>query len=318
MIDTSQRVRAARQDAAVFDRPERAWCEVRGDDRVRFLHAMLSNAVEGVGEGSGNRAVLLTDKGKLVADLHVLVGADRILLGPPRERRDAVLETLDRYVIADDVELSPLDLRTVSLVGPRAAELARALFGAAPEAPYDHLAVAWAGADAIAARLPWCGLPSVEVLVAPEQVEPLLEAAAARGAVVGHGGDAEILRVEAGEPRWGHELGEDVLPLEARLGQTLHRTKGCYVGQETVVRVLSRGHVNWLVTGLRLGDAAVPARGEAVADADGREVGRITSAVRSPTEGTLALARLRREVAEPGRRLGVGGAEAVVAALPFV
>jgi folate-binding protein YgfZ len=128
----------------------------------------------------------------------------------------------------------------------------------------------------------------------------------------------ETLRIEAGIPRYGQELGEDTIPNEAGLWNALSFNKGCYVGQEIVERARSRGHVNWKLVGLVVESETPPAAGEKLAR-DGREIGEITSSCVSPTLGkTIALAYLRREVAEPGTKLDFpSGTVAEVVPLPF-
>jgi folate-binding protein YgfZ len=134
------------------------------------------------------------------------------------------------------------------------------------------------------------------------------------------GGEAlESLRIEAGIPRYGTELGEDVIPLEAGLLNALSFNKGCYIGQEIVERARSRGHVNWKLTGLVVNSEQPPTPGEK-AVVEGREVAEITSSCVSPTLGkTIALAYVRREFSEPGAKLTfASGVTAEVAALPFI
>src|SRR5690606_15899076 len=131
---------------------------------------------------------------------------------------------------------------------------------------------------------------------------------ALRDALVEHGAHAcghaalDVLRIEAGVPRWGAELDETTIPLEAELGErAISTTKGCYTGQEVIIRILHRGHVNWHVRGLRLGDAPVPARGATLTRSDtDKSVARITSACVSPRfDQTIALGYVRREVEPP-------------------
>jgi len=128
----------------------------------------------------------------------------------------------------------------------------------------------------------------------------------------------ESLRIEAGIPRYGSELSEDTLLLEAGLLNAVSFTKGCYVGQEIVERTRTRGHVNWKLVGLIVRAPQAPAPGEKLTSA-GQEIGEVTSACVSPTLGqTIALAYVRREVAEPGTQLALAsGPAAEVTTLPF-
>jgi tRNA-modifying protein YgfZ len=146
-----------------------------------------------------------------------------------------------------------------------------------------------------------------------------LEEAGARRA--GHA-TLDVLRIEAGRPKWGAELDESRIPLEAGLRErAISETKGCYTGQEVIIRVLHRGHVNWLLRGVLLGDAPAPSRDASlVRTEDSKQVGRVTSTAWSPRLGqTVALAYVRREV-EPGTVLRLeteAGPEATVVELPF-
>jgi len=128
----------------------------------------------------------------------------------------------------------------------------------------------------------------------------------------------ESLRIEAGIPRYGTELDEETMIHEAGLLNAVSFTKGCYVGQEIVERTRTRGHVNWKLVGIILESPLPPARGEKLT-LEGKEVGEVTSACLSPTLGkTIALAYVRREVAEPGTKVSLAsGPAATVTALPF-
>jgi folate-binding protein YgfZ len=129
--------------------------------------------------------------------------------------------------------------------------------------------------------------------------------------------DLEILRIEAGTPRWGAELTEDVIPLEAGLRHVaISETKGCYTGQEVIIRILHRGHVNRHLRGLLLGDAPAPAPGAAITHGE-KAVGKVTSACVSPLlQQTIALGYVRREV-EPGQTVSIDGRDTRVVELPF-
>lgn len=294
-MNTHDLILAARKDVVVFDRPDVCAFVVTGDDRIRFLHAMLSNDVHGVAIGSGNHSLLLNEKGKMIAELHVLVRADDVLILTHPDTRAPTVEKLDSFVVADDVEFDGFDAPICTVVGPSA----KGALGldALPTHPYDHRE---AGPLTVV-HLPWGG-PAWTVL-GPYVPDPAISRADSE--------TAEVWRIEAGIPLWGAELGEKVIPLEAGLDDALHLTKGCYLGQETIVRVLSRGRVNWHVRGLRVADV-VPEPNDIVTS-NGKKVGQITSAVWSPTlDAPIALARIRREVAAAGTEVVVhtGAADA--------
>jgi folate-binding protein YgfZ len=180
------------------------------------------------------------------------------------------------------------------------------------------------GADreVLVLRTLYAGVDGYDVVAPRDRLEALWRALVEAGARPAGHGTLEVLRIEAGRPRWGAELDETVIPLEAGLGdRAISQTKGCYTGQEVIVRILHRGHVNWHLRGLLLGEAAAPARGTVLVRAgEAKPVGRVTSACSSPALGqTIGLGYVRREV-EPPAELRLGGPDGApvrVVALPF-
>jgi folate-binding protein YgfZ len=331
-VTLEQTLAATRGAAALFDMRDRGLIEVRGGDRVRWLDGMISGdvpALEAEGSGSGCYATLLTNRGAIIADLHVARWDETFWLECARGAVARVRETLERYVIADDVELSDRsdDHFVLGLEGPEAATILAAAAGehAAPPAADRWAAVRIGDCEVVVGAFGWSGEPAFQLRLAPDDratVEAALDASAPGGVLVRGDRDAlEVLRVEAGIPALGAELDEDVLPPEARLERAVSTTKGCYVGQEIVARLRSRGQVNHLLVGFRLdvpaAGGAPPAVGTRVS-VGGRPTGELTSVVRSPGEGWIALGYVRREHAEPGTRVELESARAEVAALPFV
>ena len=269
-----------------------------GGDRVRFLQGMVTNDVAALGEGTSCRAAMLDPKGHVLADMLVRAEPDAFLVSTEPELRGPLLALFDRHIIVDDVTLADESNATA------------------------ELAVYGAGAAEAAARA-----SGLRILLAPLGAHVVGEPALVRGfADELHSGGAvlldaeavEALRIERGVTRWGREISPDVLPLEAGLDDAISHTKGCYVGQEPVARVTTRGHVNKKVVGLLC--AALPAAGDRVSAASRPDAGMVTSAVQSPTLGRpIALAFLHRSLLEPGTGVTVGqGIAAEVAALPFV
>jgi folate-binding protein YgfZ len=187
---------------------------------------------------------------------------------------------------------------------------------------FDHFASNYAGFPIHVVRASSTGEEGYEVWVNGVGMEAVWGAACGQAPTYGTlpcGWEAlESLRIEAGIPRYGQELGEDVIPLEAGLWNALSFNKGCYIGQEIVERARSRGHVNWKLKGLIVNAEQPPAPGEK-AVVEGREVAEVTSSCVSPTLGkTIALGYVRREFSEPGTKLPfASGSTAEVAALPF-
>jgi len=327
-VTVAEQVLAARRAAAWFALGDRGLVEVRGADRVRFLQGQLTAdiaALEAAGPGSGCYALALTAQGRIVFDAHVIARPDAIWLETAAAAVPAALARLGRYVIADDVELVDRshEIARFAIEGPRAGALGAALAGRALELPPEGAAeVGIAGAVGLAAAFGWSGERAVQLLfpgAARAELEDALRRAAPALEAVEAGGDAlEVLRVEAGVPRVGAELGEDVLPAEARLlERAVSFSKGCYTGQEVVARMQSRGRASHLLVGLSF--AGAPPAPRAPLRDGATAVGELTSSALSPHVGPIGLGYVRRGYDAPGTRLVLESGDAVrVAALPFV
>jgi len=323
--DPAAEHRAVRNASGIFDYSFRAKFRVKGRDHAKLLQRLVSNDVNKLAPGQGTYATLLNPQGHIVVDLRLYRTADSFLVDTDADLRAKAMQGLARYIIADQVEVEPLDLCALAFQGPRAhALLAKTLHVDLPVLQeFDHVASNYAGFPIRVVRASSTGEDGYEVWAGAEAMEPLWGAACGQGPTydtLSCGCEAlESLRIEAGIPRYGQELGEDVIPLEAGLWNALSFTKGCYVGQEIVERARSRGHVNWKLMGLVVSVPAPIRRGDKLIS-EGREVGEVTSSCSSPTLGkTLALAYLRREVSEPGTALTfASGVTAEVASLPFL
>jgi len=314
-----------RRGVGLIDRGQLGLLEVAGRDRATFLHALLSNEVKALGPGQGCAATLLDVHGKVQVVLFVWVADDRIFLVTPTGMAQKTAEALDHYLFSEKVTIRDASDETalVVLAGPKAPETCERLAGARPpESPWSHVA---ATLGEIPVRLVSGGRETGEAEV--WIVSAAAEASRVRDAVVGAGAGPvgmtafESLRVEAGTPLFGHDVDESVLLPELPFENLVSYSKGCYPGQEVVVRIRDRGHVNRMLRGLRLeGDDVPPAGAEVVAgDAP---IGTVTSATWSfGLERPIALAFVRRQHAEPGSRVSVRfdrrALAASVSALPF-
>jgi folate-binding protein YgfZ len=306
--DAAAEYRAVREGVGLIDLGARGVLEVTGRDRARFLHALLTNDVAPLAPGQGRSAALLDAHGKVQAVVAVWVVVDRIQHVTPPGAATTALELLDRYLFAERVELRDASDETARLLlaGPGAPALAERLTGATPPAE------AWAATSATLAGEPVRVVSGAgetgerEVwLVTPATAGPRAwEAARAAGARPVGLVAQESLRIEAGTPSFGHDVDGSVLLPEIPCAHLVSHTKGCYPGQEVVVRIRDRGHVNRLLRGLVLEGAEVPAPGAPV-EVDGATVGRVTSATRSIGLGRpVALAFVRRAHG-PGARVAV-------------
>jgi folate-binding protein YgfZ len=324
LIELDAQYRQLREECGLLDRSERGKILVTGADAAEYLQGQLTNDVESLQEGEGQYAALLDRKGHMQADLRVLHCSAVPLPSIDRERNNGagiwvdteavalpgVLRHLTMYSIGRDVNVADVtaEMAILSLIGPRAVEIA----GTAALPEYANEAGSLAGVELLAVGT----REGIDLVCAVTDAERLREALLAAGAVEVGAEAAEILRVEAGVPRFGAEMTSETMPAEAGIVEdAVSFTKGCYIGQETVARLHYKGRPNRHLRGLRL--SAPAEQGTALLLGD-KEVGRIGSAVVSPAFGPIALAILRRE-AEPGAELAVGedGVTARVVDVPF-
>jgi glycine cleavage system T protein len=315
---------AVRAAAGLFDFSFRAKFALTGRDASKFLHRIVSNDIKRLSAGQGTYTTLLNPHGQILADLRVYADHDRLLVDTDADLRAKAIDTLRRYIIGDQVQTEPLDISALAFEGPNARALLEKTLheDLPPMKEFGHFATNFAGFPVRVVRISNTGEQGYELWAAPKAMMGLWGAACGQAPSYGMlpcGTEAlESLRIEAGIPRYGSELGEDTLPLEANLMGALSFNKGCYIGQEIVERARSRGHVNWKLAGVTFGSAQPPAPGEKLS-IDGNAVGEVTSACVSPSlQKTIGLAYIRREHLEPGTRLQTSsGAAAEVTALPF-
>ena len=320
---------AARRRAAWIDRSDRGRILVSGPDRASFLQGLLTNDVAALKPGQGCYAAYLTPQGRMIADMHAYELGEAMLLTVPGELKDPLLERLDQSLFSEDVQLRDMTgaYSQVAIVGPEAAALvARLVTGAesgvlAALREHGNVSARFEGDPAIVTRIDDAGEPGFDLFVGPAKVEPLVAAVAAAGAVPLDAADAEAIRIEAGIPLFHRDMDEQTIPLEAGLeSRAISFSKGCYVGQEVVIRVLHRGHgrVARKLTGLVLEGDAAPAAGAPVRAAD-RDIGHVTSAAMSPALGRpIALAYVHRDFLAPGTAVTVDGVHGEVRELPLV
>lgn len=332
---TNRTDQIVRQTAGVIDRSARGRIVVRGSDRKPFLHALLTNDITGLVPGTGCYAALLTPQGRMVADMHVLELGDVILIDCAREVKDALLQKFDSFIFGEDVQLGDLSdaWGCVGAYGPDAARvLARAL-GASGEAAAGSIAALGSHGNlrldalddvVVVARVDGLGLPGYFVFASMGLMPRIGNAALEAGAVLIEPEIEEVLRVEAGEPAFLVDMTTETIPPEAGIESlAISFTKGCYPGQEVIVRIRDRGHgrVAQRLVALGISGTTVPAAGDRVWS-EGKEVGRVTSAVNSPSRGgPLALGYVRRDVVEGGKPVtiahGDAQLQAAVLTLPF-
>jgi tRNA-modifying protein YgfZ len=325
--------RALREGAALVERVDRGRLLLTGTDRRSLLQGLLTNDIAALQPGSGCYAALLTANGRMIADMRVLELAEGLVLDLARPLVSAMYTRLDDSIFTEDVQVRDIsgDGVLLGVYGPAAAAtLANAAGDAGLAAVLDGLVEhasrtqAIAGAGVTLVRSAEIGVDGFDLLVASDAAEAVRSALRSAGAVDVDRETTEVTRVEAGRPLFPVDMNEDTIPLEAGIeSRAISLTKGCYVGQEIIIRILHRGggRVARRLVGLEMAaGAAVPPVGASVSS-QARAVGVVTSAVQSPALGrAIALATVHRDVAEPGTDVTVGdaAAPAVVHALPFV
>ena len=318
--DLETHYRAAMEAVVVIDRSHLGRVAVSGADRVAFLHNMLSANIKTVAAGAGAESTFLTNKGKLIANITVFHDTDRLLMETESERVSPLTEALSRFIISEDVSLESLGGESsFSVEGPGASALVASLAGTAASELDElaHLTFVSSGDVRITSRR-HDPSPRFDVAAPTSRALELLERARAQGAVVASAELAEARRIEAGRPRFGTDMDESHMPLEAGLDDAISFDKGCYIGQEYVVRLAHRGHLNRKLVGIKIDGSEVPSAGATVT-ADDQETGAITSAAFSPTLGAVvALGYLRRDSFAPDTKVTVDGKSGVVTTLPFL
>jgi len=310
--DPIDEYRAVREKAGLIDLSFRTQIRMTGEDRVSFLQGMLSNDVKSLNPGSGCLAALLTEQGRIVADLCVYESDDCFLLDVEVRIKDKVMDTLSRFIIADDVEMEDLSeaQTTVALQGPLASHTLEAT-GASITLPkeFQHCEAVIGGVAVRIIRANVTGEGGYEIIVPSAQSETvwrtLLEAGTSLGICPVGLAALNILRIEAGIPWYGIDMDEGRIVVEVGLEQAISFKKGCYLGQEVVERATARGRVNRKLSGLIVQSDQIPVPGEKLFQ-DGQDVGWITSAAYSPRLAKpVALGYVRREQGEQGTQLRI-------------
>jgi folate-binding protein YgfZ len=360
--EPAEEYRALRGGAGLVDRSSGGRLEIGGADRVRFLNAYVTCDVKALAPGAGAYGFATSPQGRILTDFSLLAFEDRLWLELPAGQARPLADHLRKFIIADRVEIRELaEMVPLALAGPgaqaalRAAVTQESAVGAAvnqesalgatplplsgapgadatlPAAPYTHARIAVAGVELTVQRTPRLGEPGFILWVPADAVPAVTAALLALPGVVPVGYEAlEMVRVEAGVPRFGRDFGGGggggsapgplSFPQETGVEEAVSYTKGCYLGQEVVARIHYRGGVQKGLRGLVFPGAAPPAGTPLLFE--GREAGFATSVVASPALGQPAgLAILHRRAAAAGTRLdwtsGGASGQAEVRDLPL-
>lgn len=309
---------------------------VSGEDRARLLHAMTTNDVEHLTPGSGCYAFFLSAQGRILADVNLICRPDHFLLDTEPETREKVFRHLDSFIIADDVTLEDVTDETaaIAIEGPEAAAMLMKAGAPTPEHEFDN--TPWNGA--LVFRCTYTGASGFVIVISKTERESVVNRLESAGVIPASDEAFRMVRIEKGRPRYGEDISERYLAQETNQSRAMNFQKGCYLGQEIVERVRSRGQVHRLLVAVRVEAAEPPAAGtklqtratpelgaaapEPVEPGPSRagesiaiepSAGEIASAVFSPALGKVAaLAYVRVEHARPGATLYLAGTQVAV------
>jgi tRNA-modifying protein YgfZ len=303
---------ALRSAAAWIDLSTRGKIRASGEDRARLLHSMCTNHVAGLEAGDGLYAFFLTSQGRILADAYVYNLDETLLLDTEPETSQKLLAHLDKYIIADDVTLEDETAQwaCIGLEGPASSETGAALGISMPKK--DYCLRPWQNGFVV--YVASAAKSGLRIFVPQAEKTHLLETIEALGVPNATAEEARIVRLENGKPRYGEDITERYLVQETQAMHAVHLNKGCYLGQEIVERVRSRGQIHRLLTPFRIKDATLPPPKTKLLW-EGKEVAEVSSAAFSPALGEIVgLAYVRTEVARQSPILVVAGSEPVVTA----
>ncbi len=310
----------------VYDLGFRARISLAGGDRMRWLNGMVTNNTRDLAPGYGVYAFLLNPQGRILGDMFVYNLGETIVVETDRSQVEKIIATFDHYIIMDDVEVADIseEQTTVGLAGPKSRAILNAAGIEVPELRPLQMITPHCNCE--------CGCvectvirgedqrhESYEIWLAPQDVYKTWQALLVAGATPVGSEVLEMHRIATGVPLYGVDIRERDLPQETEQMRALNFNKGCYVGQEIVERIRSRGNVHRKFTGLLVEGAAAIAAGAKIISNE-KEVGEVTSVATLPTpsgERMVALGYIRREVGVPGREMTIGTAKATVIQLPL-
>lgn len=306
------------EGCGIYRLDQRAKLQLTGSDRVRWLNGMVSNNIRDLALGHGVYAFLLSPQGRILGDMWAYNLGETILLDTDRSQVAKLRETFEHYIIMDDVEVADVSetIAAIGLSGPKASDVLKSAgFDSSTLQPLEIREIAWEGLRATIVRGEW---NDYAIWCAPHDQQKVWDAISRTGGQAVKASALEVQRVLRGVPQYGVDIRERDLPQETGQERALNYSKGCYIGQEIVERIRSRGAVHRHFVGFAV-EGTLPSPGTKV-QADGKEVGEITSAVALPAElGDFgaAIGYIRREFSTEGKAVSIDGSPATVRELPF-
>ena len=308
----------------LIDLSSRGRIRVSGSEATMFLNGLITNDMKALAENRWMPAAFPTVQGRLIGAVRVARGKDSFLIDTDAESHEAVLKTISRFTLAGDFHVSDVTAETslFTIQGKQAAEVVEKVFEPSVSSlPRNGVAeLEWQNTPITIIRATHTAEDGFDLVIDSNHAPQLREALVKAGAQPVDQDTFEVLRVEAGIPRYGRDMDETNVVTETNLDDAVSYTKGCYVGQEIIVRIKHRGHVAKKLTGLRFEtDRSIPA-GTIIKSTDGTEIGKVMSTAFSPKLGnTIGLGYVRYEYLAAGTNVMVDeGIAATVTDLPFV
>jgi folate-binding protein YgfZ len=314
--------RALTSTCGLYPLTSRAKIRLTGNDRVRWLNGMVTNNVRDLKAGHGIYAFLLNPQGHILGDLYAYHRVEDVLVDADQSQLEKILATFDHYIIMDDVDVTDISdaLTAIGVAGPNADAVLNAAGLQVPELGQLQIAhLEWHQVAVSIVRGEHADYPSYEIWIAPDSAKKMIDALLDSGAALADPAALEHYRIALGVPRYGQDIRERDLPQETEQARALNFNKGCYVGQEIVERIRSRGNVHRKFTGFLL--SGPPSAPGTKIQVQAKDVGEITSSATVPaTQGdrTVALGYIRRELGIPGKEVQIAESTAIVTEPPFV
>ena len=313
--DVRAEFQALLSGCGVYDLSSRSKIKLAGSDRVRWLNGMVTNNIRDLALNHGVYCFLLNAQGRIQADFYAYNLGDSLLVDTDARQRDTVLAHFEKFIIMDDVEVSDVSatMTSVGIAGPQALTVLRSAGIQSPDlAPLElctpKCECACGCLQCTLARGDDPGGNSYEIWLTPDKLKATWDALIAAGATAVGSDALELRRIQWAIPRYGVDIRERDLPQETGQTRALNFTKGCYLGQEIVERIRSRGAVHRLFTAF-LVEGPLPEPGTKI-ETDEKEVGEITSSAKLPLpagDRAIALGYLRREAVDKNLRAGTAG-----------
>ena len=306
MYDASE-YSALRSGALLLDRSDRVRIRFGGPRAAEIVTGLVTNDVLSLQPGHGQYAAALTPKGKIAADIRIFADQDGLLTDTSPRAAQNWRDIVTKYVnprIAPYRDVTA-ETKDVGVYGPKARHLVAAATHADPVAlgalhPYAHISADVDGGRMMIVRVAEIEAEGYEIIVPAAHEKTIREKLLSHGAIPGSQQTWNVARIESGRPEWGIDMNDATIPQEANFDSlgAISYTKGCYTGQETVARVHFRGHVNRYLRKLHFVSAAIPPTSAQLIDDAGEIVGDVRSVAMSPRHGGVAIAMVRREVAD--------------------